>query len=657
MFTDKLREGSTGPVAKFLFIIIMVSFAIAGVGTYLAPKIDLNPAKVNGRSISSGELEQQFRLEKNRLERQLGNSFREQARDPAFNAALRKQTLERMITDQVVSDHIYNSGVVVSDDLVKTKIREMPEFQVNGKFSDAQFKKVLSLAGYPSPLFFSEALKGDIAKEIYLKTAFDSGFALPDDVAVIARIQTQERTFRKIDMALDSYKKNQTASDAEIKAYYEAHSKDFLLPEKVKVSYIYITSGDFVKDVKYTDEDLKKFFNLHAELYTIPEKRTVSHILITGEDAEEKIAAVAEELKNGASFEELARKYSEDPVSKDKGGRLPAFAQGVMDSSFEKAAFALENKGDVSEPVNTQFGWHLIRLDGIEPGHGAEFEQVRNDVIEQYTKVQSRELYMDKKQIIADTSFENPDSLDAAMLAANAARDEGGEMSKSVQIKTSDFVSSGDRDAVFPLNQPEVQRVMFQNEIRDGSVNSDVVELGDNAMVVLHVEGYKEPVPKPLNDVMNEVRDAVIAAKAEEASGSTLKAVTESLAKSESVEKFVRDGLIVLSEPVTISRIKAGDVNSEVVRNLFAMPVPEKGNVTYKSFTGAAGSYILVLTDVVNPVLPEDSARDSFLNNQIYNFRYGEDNQIVIDSSRAESDIEYNQNREFLKSQEDLNNG
>ena len=366
---------------------------------------------------------------------------------------------------------------------------------------------------------------------------------------------------------------------------------------------------------------------------------------------------MAEELKNGASFEELAKKYSEDPASREKGGSLPAFSQGVMDSSFEKAAFALENKGDVSEPVNTQFGWHLIRLDGIEPGHGADFDQVKNDVIEQYTKVQSRELYMDKKQIIADTSFENPDSLEAAMLAANAAREEGGEMLKSVKIKTSDFISSGDKDAVFPLNQPEVQRVMFQNDIRDGSVNSDVVELGDNAMVVLHVEGYKEPLPKPLKDVMNEVRDAVIASKAEEASGSTLKAVTESLAKSESIEKFVSDGLIVLSDPVTISRIRTGNVNAEVAGNVFAMPVPEKGNVTFKSFTGTGGSYILVLTDVTDPKLPEDSARDSFLNNQIYNFRYGEDNQIVIDSSRAESGIEYNQNREFLKSQEELNNG
>lgn len=657
MFTDKLREGSTGPVAKFLFIIIMVSFAIAGVGSYLTPKMDFNPVKVNGNSITSGELEQQFRLEKNKLERQLGKAFREQAKDPAFNASLRKQTLERMITDQVVSDHIFNSGVVISDDLVKNRIREMPEFQVNGKFSDAQFRKVLSLAGYPSPLVFSEALKGDISKEIYLKTAFDSGFALPDDVAVMAQILSQERTFSKIDIAIDAYKKNQTAGEDEIKAYYDAHSKDFLLPEKVKVSYIYITAGDFVNDVKYTDEDLKKFFDLHAELYTIPEKRTVSHILITGDDAEDKIAKVAEELKGGASFEDLARKYSEDPSSKDKGGKLPAFAQGVMDSSFEKAAFALEKTGEVSEPVSTQFGWHLIRLDGIEPGHGADFNQVKDDVIEQYTKVQSRELFMDKKQIIADTSFENPDSLDAAALAANAAKEEGGEISKSVQIKTSDFIANGDENAEFPLNQPEVQKVMFQSELRESPVNSDVVELGDNAIVVVHVEGYQEPTPKPLSEVHDQVKDAVLTAKAENASGATLKSVTDSLAKSESLEKYVKDGLIVISGPATISRIKTGDVDAQVASNVFAMPTPEQGNITYKSFAGNNGSsYVLVLSKVVDPKLGADSARDSFLNNQIYNFRYGEDNQIVINSARAESKVEYNENREYLKMQEEQNN-
>ncbi len=657
MFTDKLREGSTGPIAKFLFFIIMISFAIAGVGSYLMPKVDLTPVRVNGTPISNGDLEQQFRLEKNRLERQFGESFRAQANDPKFANQLKKQVLERMINDQAVSDHIFKTGIIVADALVNDRIRSMPEFQVNGKFSDSQFQKVLRYAGYISPTEFSEALKGDIAKEIYLKTAFDSGFALPSEVNALASMLSQERTFQKITIGIDSFKKGLTASQEEIKNYYDTHTNDYLLPEKVKVSYIYLTSEDLIKSVKYTDEDLKNFFNLHAELYTVPEKRTVSHILVTGDDAEKKIKEINEELKKGGDFAALAKKYSQDTTSKDKGGLLEPFSTGKMDSSFEKAAFALAKAGDVSEPVNSQFGWHLIRLEKIAPAHGQDFDKVKNDVIEKYTELQSHELFMDKKQIIADTGFENPDSLDPAMLAANKdnSQDINAPANKGlIKVETSDYIIAGYEKAPFPFSQPEVQKVLFSESFRQDNMNSDVIDLGDNAMVILHLEDYQAPKPKELKDITKEVSDAVITSKAVAASTETLNQVLKALESSTSLDNIISTGKIALSPATKLSRLNNEGVDAQVSEQVFSLPTPKAGNISYKDFTTGNGEhYVLVLTNVKNVELGEDENRDTFLNNQLYNFRYADENKMVVASSREEADIEYNTDREYQKYQEE----
>lgn len=648
MLTDKLREGATGPVAKIIFSLIIISFAIAGVGSYLMPKVDLNPVKVNGQSISQSELDSELRREKSLLERQLGESFIEQSKDPTFNKGLRDQVLDKLVGERALAEHIYKSGVEISANLVKTEIKNMPEFQVDGRFNKELYLNYLRNRNW-TPDMFGEYLRGDLAKRVYVDTYTRTEFALPSEIVDLTKMFIEQRTAKKLNVNLSELTKDIKVSDDEIKNYYEANKDKYLLPEEVKVSYIYLNAADLVKDVKYTDEDLQKFFNLHSELYTVPEKRKVAHILVSGDDAEQRINDINAKLKSGAKFEDLAKEFSEDEESGKNGGVLPVFSYGNMDASFEKAAYALAKVGDVTEPVSTQYGFHLIKLLEVYPEFHQEFKDAKESVIETYTKLQSKELFLDKKQIISDTSYENPDSLDATLVAAQKNSD--GSVSEAIKIQNSDFVANGSDKAPFPLSDASVQKQMFNPELRETGINSEVIDLGETALVVVHVDDYKAPQPKTLADVTDIIKEQISKEKAQQSSEKVINDVLASIKDGNGFDSFVKQNLITVDPEFTYTRMSNTDDNS-VVNNLFEMPKALDGKVSAQGFVSLTGDrYVLVLSKVVVPDEKNDERRDAFLNNQLVNLKAQEDYVLSIAAAKEMADIKYNTDKAYLKRQ------
>lgn len=675
MLTDKLREGATGPIAKIVFSLIIISFLIAGVGSYLIPKVDFNPVTVDGQSISNAELEQQVRLQKNVLERQLGEQSAKMLNDKAFLKSLRNDVLEKMINDTVVANHIYNSGIIVNDELVKHRIKELPEFQVDGKFNNKQYETVLARAGY-TPNQFGEALRGDIAREVYLRTILDGEFALPHEINQQAAIITEQRTIQKIDVDLSSFSENVEVKDADLTAYYDKHKMDYLLPEKYKLSYIFLTASDLKGDVKYTDEDLQKFFNLHSELFTVPEKRVVAHILIgQSDEAEDKIKEIKAKVDKGEDFAALAKQYSQDPASKDDGGVLPAFSLGNMDANFEKIAFALKNIGDVSEPVNTQYGWHIIKLVKIEPAYNQKFDEVKQTVIDHYVEEQSKILFEDKLQIIENTSYENPDSLDITVAKANEGLD-GKAASKAVKQETTDYISLDDESLEGVLADdtvknkissyaaslvkdlslaPETDAQVVEDEFLKIVTNSDVVRLGPEALFVFHIDGYKKSHPKPLADVKQELTDAIIKERAQNASVKFVDNVIATINKGDSIETFVKEGKLKVNDEEVLT-LAAAQKDPQITIQTFEMPVPKAGNIVAKNFVDYENNpYIIVLKKVENLPLTKDDGRDNFISEQVVTSNAYGDNELLINSARANAEIEYNSDPEYLKMIENQN--
>lgn len=645
MLTDKLREGATGPVAKVIFFLIIISFAIAGVGSYVMPKTNFDPVKVNGVSIKNAELENQFRIKRNQMERQYGDQFIEQSKDRNFLNSLRSETLESMINDQVLADHMFKEGIDIHSDLVKYKISKMPEFMVDGQFSNEQYRQVLSRAGY-SPESFGQAVRSDLAREVYLRTILENNFVLPKEATALASLLAEQRTFRTINLNLDTFKKAVSATAEEEKVFYEAHKNDYLLPEKMKVSYIFLKADDLQPLVKYTDADLEKYFNLHSEIYTVPEKRIVAHILVTGDDAEKKINDIDAKLKAGADFATLAKEYSEDPSSKDNGGVLPAFSLGNMDASFEKAAFALANVNDVSAPVNSQFGWHLIKLVKVEPSYHKEFANVKADVIDRYTKEMSGELFLDKRQIISDKSYENPDSLDVAANSAN----EGAE-TPLIKIEQSDYIVHGGTDLPVPFGVDKVQAALFNRDFIEGNVNSDVIDIGEHALLVVHVDEYVAPAPKKFEEVESLVKDRVLLSNSANAAKEVADKVLADIKAGASLKPYIDAQQIVVSAEQTLDRTATASVDVAVLNNLFAMPVAPQGKLSVAQFANAEGTpYIIAFSGVVKA---DGKSAENFAKSYLAQADMMTDNSLIVKAARDNSKIEYNNERDYQKMVED----
>lgn len=645
MLTDKLREGATGPIAKVIFFLIIISFAIAGVGSYVMPKTNFDPVRVNGVAIKNADLENQFRIKRNQLERQYGDQFIEQSKDRNFLKSLRKETLETMINDQVLADHMYKEGIDVHKDLVRYKISKMPEFKVDGQFNNEQYRKVLSRAGY-SPDRFGEAVRSDLAREIYLRTIFENNFVLPKEASTLGSLLAQKRTYRTITLNLDTFKNSVSATEEELKAFYEEHKNEYLLPEKVKVSYVFVRTDDLQPLVQYTDADLEKYFNLHSEIYTVPEKRVVAHILVTGDDAADKIKKINEELKNGAKFADLVKTYSEDTSSKDNGGVLPAFSLGNMDASFEKAAFSLVSADEVSEPVNSQFGWHLIKLIKIEPSYHEEFAKVKADVIDRYTKEMAGEIFLDKRQIISDKSYENPDSLDVAVEAANAGSDQ-----KVIKIVQSDLLEHGAEELPIPFNAEKVQSAIFNKELIESGVNSDVIDISDRAFLVVHVDEYVAPMPKAYDKVADNIKERVLLNKSSAAASKTIDDVLATINANKSIKSFIDAKQIIVSSESTNDRTAATDGDFTVVNNLFTMPVAPTGKISVAKFIDTNGNpYIIALSKIEEG---DGTQATNFAKSFLAQADMVKDNMLMVEASRKAAKIEYNHDRDYEKMMEE----
>ena len=652
MFTDKLREGSTGPAAKILFGIIIVSFAVAGVGSYLIPDRNEEPVKVNKVKIPEYELENQVRLEKNKLERQFGKQFFEQqmAADENFNNKFKASILEKMINDEVLTQLIARDGVEIPAAIVKAKIKSMPEFMVDGKFNQEQYEKVLAMAGFQSPDVYGEALRTDLAKETFFKPVIEAEFALPGEVSHLTDLLTEKRTYTMVNVNKAKFTENISVTDKEIADYYEANKNNYLQADKVKFSYIYLTSDDVKSDVHYTDDDLLNYYNLHSEIYTVPEKREISHILLTGDDAVEKAKEVKAKLDAGADFAELAKQYSQDPSSAQNGGRLPAFASTNQDKSIANATFALVKPGDVSDPVQSDFGVHIIKLNTIIPATSKTFSESKDDVIRRYVKQLSQEVFLDKRQIVSDISFENPDSLDLAAKEANASDKE--HPSETVKVQVHDYIASDAKDLPFPFSEKAVMDKIFDPELRETGVNSDVIELGQNAFVVVHIEDYVAKTPKKLE----EVKDVIKADISDEAAKSKIdeyvNGLLASLSNGESIENEVASGKITIDSPRTISRLE-NKVDEEVSKNVFELAHAEKGNINFGRYTGKNGDVYVLILDSVEHKAEQDVSRDDFLTQQITVMKSRADTFVLTDSARSDAKIEYNRTKKYLKNSSD----
>ena len=576
-----INDRIKGWLGALVIFLITIPFAFWGIESYLGGGGKQFAAVVNGEEIPLFQFDNAYSNQLARLNQQFGSQL------PFSNEQIKAQVLDQLINALVLEENSYVSGYRVSDTNLKQSIATI--FTRDGKFDRDYFENIVASNGMTISQYETR-LRNEL-RVVQKQNAIVGSAILTDaEVAKLAALEQQERDIRLIRYSIDS-QDDIVITDQAVEEYYNTNSARFMTPERVSVEYVEVTSEDLADSITIDEARLTAMYDDYKRTVLSKEERKVRHILLQTGDSEEKskpvvmarIEELQQKLADGASFEELAGEFSEDPGSAQQGGDLGWIAAGEMVKPFEDAMFSM-NKGEVSDVVETQFGLHLIKLEDIRTPELASFEEKRGEFEQELKQEVISGMFYDISENMAVTAYENPDSLDAVVEAVNKQ-----------PVKTEFFAR--DSGTGIAENQ-KFRNAAFSSAVIQEGLNSDIIEINPNHVAVLRLLKHEPARNKPLQEVRQEIEntlrmraahDAAMAA-AEEAKNRIIagESVTDVLAENQRIEE--------------LGSIKRSDVNKAdpmIIEATFQMPYPKEAKPSVQVVNSISGDVVVVLLDKV----------------------------------------------------------
>jgi peptidyl-prolyl cis-trans isomerase D len=597
-----IRERAQGWIAWAIVVLISIPFALWGIQSYLGIGGEPVVASVNGVDITQRAFDYKYREVRAQLRERLGAAYRPGLFD---EKTLRAKVLDQMIRDNLLLQVSHDMGLRASDQEVRALIVANPAFQKDGRFDDATYQRALRLRGMRPPEF-ENGLRQQIVSTQLGRAVVASAFVTGKELDQAIRLQGQERNISYFVVPKDRFKTDGKLTDQQIDAYYRAHQARFKVPERVKLQYLLLNAASMAPKETPSEDDLRQLYESEIDRFTQPERRNVRHILITvdpnadaakAEAAKARIIAIRKRIESGADFAEVAKEVSEDPGSAAQGGDLGFIEKGLMDPAFDQAAFALK-QGQLSEPVRTRFGYHLIEVTKIDPVKVKPFAEVKDQLLAQAKKRQLEGAYYDLAEKLANLTFESPDSLEPAAKALG------------LEVQTTGWIERGGGKGIFA--SPKVIAAAFSDDVLEDRHNSEVIEPERNAQesIVLRLVDHEDATVKPLEAVREQVVANLHDQEATEAAKAAAGKLTEQLRAGGKMTQ-VASGY-ELKQPGLVTRTKA-DIPSAVLERAFRLPRPQEDRPTYGSALLAHGDVAVVgVTGVVDgsPSALGQAARD-----------------------------------------------
>ncbi len=484
---QRIRDKLTGWVAGTIIFIIAIAFIFWGVdfGFFSRDYIAL----VNGEEVPAARYQNAVQNQVSQAQRSYQDELPE-----LLLKQIRSSVLESLISRELLSQRIKQRGYRVGDDLLLQSIRDIEAFQVDGKFSlDVYHAR---LAGVARSAAGFEAEQRESLQMGQIQDGIGgSEFLTASETTRLIELFEQKRQVAIARITPQQFELAVQVDDAAVQAYFEQNSDKFLTPESVTLRYVEIEGADLSDEVQVSEEELRAYFEKVQDQFISIERRQARHILITEGDDEAAAHAHAQELvarlRDGEDFAALAAAESADIATASSGGDLGWVDPETFEGDLSVAIFSLP-KGQVSDPVHSAFGLHILRVDDIEAGQSSTFEQVRVELEAEYRKNKSAERYYARAEKLAELAFENPSELQTAADAVGATI-------REIPGFTRDDQSS------FP-GHPEVVEAAFSLGTLEDGENSRVIELGENHAMVLRITDHKLPQPQPLE----QVRDVIV---------------------------------------------------------------------------------------------------------------------------------------------------
>ena len=577
----EIREKIHGVFASIILAVICVLFGLWGIQNYVGGGTEAPVLTVGDKEFFQRDVSQAYQQFAQNL---ASRKFDEEV--------LKKQAIQKLIRDEVLLQFAQNQKLVVTDETARDFIQSLEYFQKDGVFDKTHYQALLGSQGMSSDEFVARIKKALMMEQVQ-RAVTDSGFVTNAEVEGFFKIQNEKRDLEYLTIPLSS--KVDMPSDDEVAAYYQQHQTEYQTPEQVSIEYVELSLDALAKDVSVTEDELKAYYQDQKAQFSTPERRKISHILFAfdkdsanDQQALQKAIKAKQELSN-KDFATLAAELSDDKLSAKNGGDLGLFTIGVMEKSFEDAASQLK-LGEVSEPVKSAFGYHLIKVTELVPAEIKPFESVKPELTKAYQKAQAESRFSELGEKLSEVSYENPDNLEAsAKLLGTPIK------------KTNLFTRDAGQDIAA---EEKVRLAAFSEDVLKGN-NSEPVEIGTDKIVVLRMLSHEQAANKDLQAVKGEVIAALQKDKSLQQSIEMANKLKDELLAGKSMDEVAKAVNLPVQKVNGLMR-NSTDLDPLVSQAIFRAAKPQANHASSIVIDNPAGGKILVsISKVTEGVMSE----------------------------------------------------
>ena len=612
---------------KYILVgVICVPFALFGVNSYFNNHGPDYAVKVNGQKVPLNVFQNAYYQSRQQVQQTFGGQL-PQGLD--LGTMINNQAMDTVVRQEVLRQSTIENGFAVGNEDLAQQIFAMEVFTVDGAFDKERYTRQLQTMGV-SASEFEEQFRGDLLLQQFRDSVVGTGFSLADENARVDALRNQQRLAATITLDTEAKAATIDVSEDEISDHYDTNINAFNDPEKVKVEYIELKIDDLKSTVEVTDESLMAYFEQNKSQWVVEERRDASHILLAVDsdasasdvnEKKEQAEELAARLNAGESMASLAPEFSDDPGSADNGGSLGEFGRGVMVPQFEEVVY-LMNVGEISEPVRSDFGYHIIQLDNIIAEQGQSFEEVKEEVESQHRVELAETQYFQVSELLANASYENTDSL-------QPAADES-----ELELQTSDWLDRSTFDGIG--SYPQVLAAALSDDVLNNGINSEVLEVGENHAIVLRTIEHETAKPKPLEDVREDIISRVQSEKATSELETLADTLIEQLNTGAEASEVADEHGGEFTETVAVGRT-GSDFDRSVVSRLFTMQKPGS-EPTYESVRDSKGNIVTIIFSGIESGESEETTEPASAS-----VPAGSEFEALVGAIQEEADIQRNE--------------
>ncbi len=498
-----IKQQSSGLGAKIIMGLLIIAFAFWGVSGSILSAGNDGAATVNGEKISIADFNQANQAARNRMKSQFGDNLGTEYFDSInFKRGVMNQLVDAELLKQEAEKFDYD----VSPNTVKEYIESSPGLQIDGQFSKEAYANFLAQVNKSAELLQRD-IKEDIKRSALPIMISQSSFSLSSEVENQYKLSKQKRTFNYLEISSKDFEDKVEVTKEEVSNHFNEFGQDFMTTEQVSVNYIELSTMDLLENIEISDEDLQSYYDTKKETLKTSEKRKAQHILLpvsnNEDEVKQEILKVASRISNGEDFSEVAKEVSQDPGSAKNGGDLGWVSKGDMVEAFDEKLFSM-NAGEISEPVLSSFGYHIIKLSEIKTPEIQPLEELKDTLITELKEEQAEQEFLSK----ADDLYTI--IIDADNVLELAAENSG------LILKSTELFARG-RGTGAAANE-NFAVTAFSDAIKiDGEI-SEMIDLGENHIAYIHILEHQPPVIKPLEDVSEAINNKLKSEKSLELS-------------------------------------------------------------------------------------------------------------------------------------------